>query len=121
LDGGVFGHHQDPPRRLGAFLGIDHLLNFDHVAAAFQDPVFPGDRRVQDPFLHVVGHLLRPDDGAGQMRIVHRGKIVSGAGFDHPSRLGEKIGGGLLQAPLGNPELELIHRKPPWGRRLSLP
>src|SRR2546425_11825975 len=107
--GRVAAHHQHPARRAEARLRVDQLLRDHDVGLVLEHPVAPGDAGVERAAGNVARHLLRAHEEAAETRVVDRREVAARVGLDLPARAAEELGGRLLEAPLGDAELEDVH------------
>ena len=91
-------------RLRGARLRVHEVGDELDVRLVLQHPVEAGEPRVQHAALHVPGHLLCTDQGAGDLGIVDRGHVGTLRQRDLPPRLAEQLDRGSLEAALRDAE-----------------
>ena len=111
-NGDDFRHGQHPAHFAEALLGVDQVGDGLDLGFALLHPVAAGEAGVQNAVLDVARHLLRADQHAFDLGIVDGREIRAAAGGDVVAGAAEQIDGGVLQAALGNAELQL-HGLPP--------
>jgi hypothetical protein len=103
----LIGDGQHPARRPRAHLGVDEVRHDVHVGAVFGDPVLAGEPGVQRPAFHIAGHLLGAADGTFNEIVIDFREITAAVHADGPARALEQRDRRLLEAALGDPQLQL--------------
>src|SRR5881628_2286826 len=75
----------------------------------FEYPVAAGDAGIERAARDVARHLLRAHEETAEPGVVDRREVAARVGLDLPARAAEELDGRLLEAPLGDAELEDVH------------
>src|SRR5205807_6083703 len=86
-----------------------------HGGAVLEHPVAARDAGVERAALDVAGHLLRADEQAAEPAVVDAREVAARVDRDLPARATEELDGRVLEAALGNAELQDVHPRPPAG------
>src|SRR5262249_13574451 len=105
-------YRQYPPDLAEALLGIDQVRHCDHLRLVLLDPIAAGEAGIQNAIFDIAGHLLSPDQHTSDFGVIDPWEIGTAAGGDLKTSAAEQINGRILEASLGNAELEL-HALPP--------